>query len=55
MTDSQGEIFVQFTLAEFTCSTWLALMPATAPAVSPFPVSQVRTVSQTPLRNRKRF
>jgi hypothetical protein len=55
MTDSQGEIFVQFTLAEFTYSMWLALVRAIAPAVLRFPVLPVRTVSQTPLRNRKRF
>jgi hypothetical protein len=55
MTDSQGEIFVQFTLAQFTCLMWLALAPAIAPAVSRFPVLPVRTVSQMPHRNRKRF
>jgi hypothetical protein len=33
MTDSQGEIFVQFTPAEFTCATWLASAPAIAPVV----------------------
>jgi hypothetical protein len=55
MTDSQGEIFVQFTLAEFTCSMSLALAPALVAIVSRVPVSPARTVSQMPLRNRKRF
>jgi hypothetical protein len=41
MTDSQGEIFVQFTVAEFTCSMWLALARAIAPAFSRFSVLPV--------------
>jgi hypothetical protein len=55
MTDSQGEIFVQFTLVEFTCSMWLALPPAVLETVSGSQVLPVRTASQMPLRNRKRF
>jgi len=55
MTDSQGEVFVQFTLVKFTFSTWLALEPAIAPEVWRWLVLLARMVSQTPLQNRKRF